>query len=49
LDYSIWVDLKGAAAPASGIIPGAIQRILVEACNENNWIIPFTQVTIHNE
>ncbi len=49
LDYSIWVDMKGAAAPANGRIPGAIQRILVDACNENGWIIPFPQMTVHRE
>lgn len=48
LDYLILVDLKGAAASQSALIPGAIQRILVDACNENGWTIPFTQVTIHN-
>ena len=49
LDYSIWVDLKGAAAPRSGLVPGAIQRILVDACNENGWTIPFPQLTVHRE
>ena len=49
LDYSIWLELKGAAAPGSGKIPAAIQRILVEACNENGWTIPFPQVSVHNE
>ncbi|HAL92741.1 MAG TPA: hypothetical protein DCM68_06930 [Verrucomicrobia bacterium] len=48
LNYSVWVDLKGAAAPLAPRIPGAIQQILVDACNENGWTIPFTQVTIHN-
>ena len=47
LDYSIWVDLKGAAAPRSLWVPGAIQRILVDACNENGWTIPFPQITVH--
>ncbi|MFH1029391.1 MAG: hypothetical protein V1791_15435 [Pseudomonadota bacterium] len=49
LDYAVWVDLKGAAAPLSMLMPGTIQRILVEACNENGWVIPFTQVTVHKE
>ena len=49
LDVSVWVDLKGAAAPRAGLVPGAIQRILVDACNENAWTIPVPQVTVHRE
>jgi hypothetical protein len=49
LDYSIWVDLKGAAAPKSALVPGAIQRILVDACNEFGWTIPFPQLMVHKE
>ncbi len=47
LDYTVWVDLKGAAAPHFLRVPGAIQRILVDACNENGWVIPFPQIQIH--
>ena len=47
LDYAIWVDLKGEAAPRSRHIQGGIQRLLVEACNENGWAIPFPQMTVH--
>lgn len=47
LDFAIWVDLTGAAAPRAGRIPGAIQRILVDACNANGWTIPFPQLTVH--
>lgn len=49
LDYTIMADLKGAAAPQAVFVPGAIQQILVDACNENGWTIPFTQVTVHKE
>lgn len=49
LDYCIWADLKGEAAPLFLQIQGAIQQILVEACNENGWTIPFTQVTVHKD
>lgn len=48
LDYSIWVDLKGAAAEKALLVPGAIQTLLVDACNENGWTIPFPQVRVHN-
>lgn len=47
LDYTVAADLKGAAAPAATPIAGAIQRILVDACNENGWTIPFPQLTVH--
>ncbi|HMP90866.1 MAG TPA: hypothetical protein PJ991_11745 [Kiritimatiellia bacterium] len=47
LDYAIAVDLTGAAAPLAREIRFAIQRILVSACNENGWVIPFTQLTVH--
>jgi hypothetical protein len=29
------------------LIRHAIQRILVDACNDNGWEIPFTQITLH--
>lgn len=47
LDYEICVDVDGAAAPSLPIIKNAIQQILVDACNENGWEIPFTQITVH--
>lgn len=47
LDYTVAVDLKGEAAGSAREIRFAVQRILVDACNENGWVIPFTQVTVH--
>ena len=47
LEYTIWIDLKGAAAPQSVRVPGAVQQILVELGNANGWTIPFTQIRIH--
>ncbi len=47
LDYRIEVRLHGSAAPRSELIRGAIQRILVDACNRHDWTIPFTQITLH--
>jgi small-conductance mechanosensitive channel len=49
LDFTIWVDLKGAAAPLGAMVRGAIQRILVESCSENDWIIPFPQIQVHQD
>ncbi|NBC47770.1 MAG: hypothetical protein GVY22_07245 [Gammaproteobacteria bacterium] len=47
LDYRIEVQLDGAAAPRSERLRGAIQRILVDACNRHDWASPFTQITLH--
>ncbi len=48
LDYAVWVDVAGEAAPAGLLVPGAIQRILVDTCRRNGWTIPFPQVMVHN-
>lgn len=47
LHYSIRADLTGDAAPRCRHIPRIIQRTCVETCNERGWIIPFTQITLH--
>jgi hypothetical protein len=47
LDYEIQVDLSGEAARHMPLIRHAIQRILVDACNDHGWEIPFTQITLH--
>ena len=47
LDYAIDVDLAADAAPRYPSIVRAISRVLVDACNENNWVIPFQQITLH--
>ena len=47
LDYDIEVDIEGAAAPQRPVIRRAISRLLVEACNEHGWGIPFSQLVLH--
>ena len=47
LDYEIAADFVGKLAPKYQILRRAIQRICVEVCNEHDWGIPFTQITIH--
>ncbi|MDQ8191099.1 hypothetical protein [Roseibacillus persicicus] len=47
LDYAILADFKGSAASRYNKIERGIQRICVDICNEKGWVIPFTQVTIH--
>lgn len=47
LDYQIKVLLKGDAAHQYEQIQFAVQKICVDACIENQWNIPFTQITLH--
>ena len=47
LDYEIEVDVDGDAAPRREVIRRAISQLLVDACHENHWEIPFPQLTVH--
>jgi hypothetical protein len=47
LEYRVEIDFDGAAAALYKRLQHAMQRILVDACTENGWDIPFTQVTLH--
>lgn len=47
LDYAIEVDLDGEAAERLPAIRRAVARLLVEACRENGWEIPFQQIVVH--
>jgi hypothetical protein len=47
LDLQVLADFSGAASPQYFVLRRAIQRICVEACNANGWVIPFTQLTLH--
>lgn len=47
LDIEVLADFFGAAAPQYFILRRTIQRICVDACNANGWVIPFTQLTLH--
>ncbi|NNJ98261.1 MAG: hypothetical protein HKP12_13995 [Gammaproteobacteria bacterium] len=48
LDYQIYTILNGPAAKAYFKSQRLIQQACVETCNQQGWIIPFTQVTIHS-
>ncbi len=48
LDYEILADFDGTIAHRYNPIRRMIQKVCVDTCNENNWNIPFTQITIHN-
>lgn len=47
LDYAILADFDGEAARRYNQIHRAIQKACVDVCNEQGWIIPFTQITVH--
>ena len=47
LDIVVIADFKGHLGDIYNRLKRAIQRWCVDACTENNWEIPFTQVTLH--
>ena len=47
LDYRIVVDLDGDLAPRRNALKDLISATCVEACNQHGWVIPFTQITVH--
>ena len=49
LDLVIIADFKGNVADIYTRLCRAIQRWCVDACTENNWEIPYPQLTVHTE
>ena len=47
LDFRIIANVSGDLAPQYNIIKRMLQRGAVDAANENNWVIPYPQLTIH--
>ncbi len=47
LDYTVLADFDGSLAAKYNPLKRLIQKICVDVCNENNWNIPFTQITVH--
>nr|VFJ42530.1 MAG: hypothetical protein BECKDK2373C_GA0170839_100166 [Candidatus Kentron sp. DK] len=47
LDLVVIADFDGDVADLYNRLRRAIQRWCVEACTENHWEIPFTQLTLH--
>ncbi|MDP4625959.1 MAG: hypothetical protein NWT08_12560 [Akkermansiaceae bacterium] len=47
LDYVILADFAGSVAHHYNALQRKIQSICVDVCNEQNWGIPFAQITIH--
>ena len=47
LDYRVVADFSGDVAPRLNTLRDFITSTCVEACNANDWNIPFTQITLH--
>ena len=47
LNYLIYVTMNGKAAGSYWTVGRIIQQACVTVCNEHGWIIPFTQLTVH--
>lgn len=47
LDYLIYATMNGKAADSYWAVGRIIQQACVTACNENGWVIPFNQLTVH--
>ncbi len=47
LDYQINVDVDGSCASRYQALQRLVQKACVETCNEKGWVIPFTQITVH--
>lgn len=48
LDYLIYVSLSGKAASSYFKAQRLVQQACVDTCNQEGWIIPFTQITVHS-
>lgn len=49
LDIRFFVKVRGSMASKKFMITRSIQASFVEVCNDNNYIIPFDQLTVHME
>ena len=47
LDYLIYASLEGRCAASYFKLQRLLQQTCVDVCNREGWVIPFTQVTLH--
>jgi len=47
LDFRITANVDGELAPQFNVIQRMLQGGAVDAANENHWVIPFPQLTVH--
>ncbi|MEM6910967.1 MAG: hypothetical protein AAF555_05225 [Verrucomicrobiota bacterium] len=48
LDYIVLADFSGKVADRYRRLERALARLCTEVCNQQGWIIPFTQLTLHH-
>lgn len=49
LDLRFFIKVKGRMASKKFALTRSIQASFVEVCNENDYVIPFNQLTVHME
>lgn len=47
LDYLVFANMDGSGAASYFAVSRLIQSTCVDICNREGWVIPFTQVTVH--
>ena len=47
LDYLVYVTFDGRSAASYFALGRLIQQTCVDVCNREGWVIPFTQITLH--
>lgn len=47
LDYAVLADFSGEVASRLNVLTRLITRTCVDTCNAEGWVIPFTQLTVH--
>ncbi len=47
LDYEVLADFDGSLGSRYNALRRRIQSVCVDVCNERGWVIPFTQITVH--
>ncbi|MCB1756120.1 MAG: hypothetical protein KDJ38_11385 [Gammaproteobacteria bacterium] len=49
LDYLVYITFDSSAAQSFYSIERLIQQSCIKVCNEQNWTIPFPQLTVHTQ
>lgn len=47
ISSEVFADFSAEVAPKYSQLHRTIQRVCVNFCNKQDWIIPFTQITVH--
>lgn len=47
LDYAVLADFSGEVGSRYNVLERLIHKTCVDVCNARGWVIPFTQITVH--